>query len=293
MPPGPPSGPTGPGGPPRRSSGKAVLVVLGALVIVLGLIGGAALFARGIGDDDDGGSGRNGGGNGSGSQSQDGGAGGDGGQVVGDNCEANLPPELNLVECGFSVSTQGEGMTVTEASVGYMVENVSGETITVGGIDIEGADAEGDPVRLAGLSTTALLHPGERLALGGSGLLTAPADDLDFVMIAGDNALVSRPFPEMIPGGVLRVSDVAVESDVEMGPGELGAQISYTVTSEMDRRVNATAHVLLRNDQGAIIGYTSDPVVLQPSQSVDREVAAAVPNVVDVEVHMATSTALE
>lgn len=264
------------------------------MVIVLLLIGGAALFARGMGDDDDDGGG-NGGGGGNGSDSHDDGDGDatGGGQAVGDNCEADLPPELSLVECGYSVTTQGEGMTFQSASVGYVVENVSGETITVGGIDLEGADTGGDPVTLTGLSSPGVLHPGQRIALGGSGTLPSEGDGLDFVMISGDNALINRPLPETVPLGELSVSNISADSGVEVGMGEEGTRISYTLTSRMDRRVNATAHVLLRNDQGAIVGYANETLVLEDGQSVDREIEVPVPNVADVEIYATTMTALE
>lgn len=262
-----------------------MLVVLGAIVVVGVIIGGAAIFAS-MGDDDDSGSTGNGGSSGDGSGLT---------AEVGDTCEADLPPELQLVECGYSVFTGIDDFDNTEVSVGFVIENVGTETISLPAFDIEGIESSAIETHRIGLVSVGLVKPGEQTGIGRSTTIVPPGT-VDSVRITYSGPPPSPPFGDTVPLGVLAVSNVNIEPGVEIGlggDGSEGTRIRYAITSEMDRRVNMDVNAIFRNEQGAIIGHGAGPPEgVQPGQAIEGEIETRVPNIADAQIYATTQTAL-
>lgn len=239
------------------------------LVLLLAL-GAVGVLAVARADDDD-----------------DGGTSGDPGpveQATGDSCVASLPAELQLADCGYAVSP---GDFDDFGSVGFVLENVSSQPVTNVLFDITARTASG--AEASGSFLLGYLAPGERSA-GGYAVLGPAHDDIEAVTISSTEG-PSTPSPlnsDYLPLGTLSVTDV----EIVPGPGN-EARVTYLVTSAMDRRVQASVHAILRNGDGAIIGYAADiPGEIEPGGTIAGDVSTRVPNVAAADVYARPSSGM-
>lgn len=248
--PGPPQLPGPP--PPTGRPNRAPIVGLVAVLAVVGILALVVVLA----DDDDGDE-----------EATE--------QVTGNTCEASLPVELQLVECGYAVSP---GDFDNVASAAFVLENVSSQPVTSVRFEIMARTGGGGEAHGSFLLT--YLAPGERSA-GGYEPLSPPPDVVDGVTISYAGGPLTPPAPDYVPIGTLSVSDV------EIGPGAGDdARVTYSVTSAMDRRISVVVTAIFRDRDGAIIGYGEDvPGDIEPEGSLAGQVSARVPNVADVDLY--------